>query len=390
MNRTGSSVGLPLRQGGERRAEQQRRGGGPAAPAAAPAAAAGRGQRGGQHRRGELGGVPADAEPGLLDGGQRRGQRAPSAGTPARWTAARMVQPGRRPAQPPPAPGGGPAARPRSARATGCSTSGAMLAGCRRRQRCRRRAVPEPPREQARPARRPVMRHLDGRLVPDPPARLVQPPDQVDVLAVAQRRVEDGSRPPATDVAARRAGPAARRSARRRPGWPAATRPACAPRSRLPQAAASCTAAAAAGASPAPSRGATIRGRDRGHQRVGEVRGEPLDPAGRRHAVAVQERDQVAGHAGQAGVPRGSRAAAGRAAPERRRRAGRRSPRSRPGRPSRRRPPRPGTGAPAAARQRSSMSARSRTGMITVTSRPRRAVPGLRGAAAPGAPGRRR
>ncbi len=109
--------------------------------------------------------------------------------------------------------------------------------GVTARQRRRRGAVPEPPLEQARPASRPLVRDLHGWLVPDPPARIMQPPDQVDVLAVAQSRDQRGRVRP-THRPGRCGVLAAQRSAHTRPGWPGCTLAGRGPRSRLPRTAA--------------------------------------------------------------------------------------------------------------------------------------------------------
>ena len=59
------------------------------------------------------------------------------------------------------------------------------------RERRSRRPVPESPGHDAGPGVRPLVADPDMRFVPDPPPRRVQTPDQVDVLAMAQGRVED-------------------------------------------------------------------------------------------------------------------------------------------------------------------------------------------------------
>ena len=137
------------------------------------------------------------------------------------------------------------------------------------------------------------MRHLDRRLVPDPPASVVQSPDQVDVLAVSQRRIEDAAgrdrvkrRPPDQQRRGRHVrDPAGRHDTRRLVAEIEAAAHLLVPACRR------------------TGRQRDDPRRDGADERIGQVRRECVDPARRRHAVAVEEGDQARLDACQAGVP---------------------------------------------------------------------------------------
>ena len=164
-----------------------------------------------------------------------------------------------------------------------------------------RGAVAEPAGQQRRPALRPVMDDLDGRVIADPPARLVQSPDQVDILAVPQVLVEP-------------AGPGERGRPHQQRGGGHVTDPAA----RLHPGRPPPEIQAAARPLVPPGRARGRRGddprRDRGDQRIGQMRDEVAEPAGRRHAVAVDERDQLGTDPGKPAIPGGGRATGQRAA----------------------------------------------------------------------------
>ena len=115
-----------------------------------------------------------------------------------------------------------------SASGQGATTRCAEASGWRR-QVARPRAVAEPAAKPRRPGRGLVVRDLDGRVVAHAPARRIESPDQVDVLAV--RRAGSKARRPAS--AARRTTSAAVGTNATRPsGSPAPRR---SPRSCKPQ-----------------------------------------------------------------------------------------------------------------------------------------------------------
>ena len=233
------------------------------------------------------------------------------------------------------------------------------------------------------------MAHRDRRVVADPPARLVQPPDQVDVLAVAQRRVEDRRRSGTVD-AAQRGGPAARRSGRRRPGVPG-----CDPGRRADPRSRALRAPRCTGR-PQAARRAAARCAARPRPPAGSARcaaSRSIQPGVGTQSLSRNATNSLVdlGQAGVAGRARARRCVRPRAAARRARRATSRD-RGRVGRAvvddDHRCP------WPSAARQRSRRSARSRTGMSDGdVGRSRRARageggPGPRRSA--GGPGRRR
>jgi hypothetical protein len=143
-----------------------------------------------------------------------------------------------------------------------------------------------------------VVAHGRGRLVADAPAGGRQPPDEVDVLA--HEHAVGESRPgrrPAHDE--RRAGHVGHPRAR--------------PDDRGPGAHVEGRARALV---PGQPRGPRLMRhdprRDRADGRVREVRQQPVQPARLRHAVRVEERDDLGRSGRQPGVPRRPRAAVDR------------------------------------------------------------------------------
>ena len=176
------------------------------------------------------------------------------------------------------APGGGPAAAATVTAGHGWRTSGADVRRVTPRQRRRRRAVPEPPGQQ----RRPAGRARGGATGPPARSGSASPPScsrQTRSTSSPYRSAGSKSgapRPPQRGAAdqqrgGRHVGPGCRGTTR--PAWPPG--PGCRaaalyrPAQRRP---------------PAPA----DTGGDHGHRRIGQMRRQPLDPAGRRHAVAVE------------------------------------------------------------------------------------------------------
>ena len=203
-----------------------------------PAAASRRGsvqQAGGEHRRERTGSVAAEAEPGL----RGRTLAAPPANVAATGRHGHTGS-AQRAASRTPASGSASQGRHRPPRRQRCAAqtrrwtheSGAMCRGVARRAR-RRRPVAIAPAQQAAPGRRlPVADRRVG-LVADAPARGEQPPDQVDVLAHPQGRIEQAVAGPATS--ANRSAPHEQRGSGHVGHAPVrdALRAGCGPRSRL-------------------------------------------------------------------------------------------------------------------------------------------------------------
>ena len=146
------------------------------------------------------------------------------------------------------------------------------------------------------------MAYHRGRLVADPPARRVQPPDQVHVLAQAQPGIEHVRR---RDRPQR--GPAGQQRGGRHVGQPGTRRD---PALLAAHVQAGARGAVPVGPAPPAGNGQNPRG-GHGHRWIRQVRREPFDPAGLRDTIAIAQRHQLAGHASQAGVSRGRGAAVG-------------------------------------------------------------------------------
>lgn len=140
------------------------------------------------------------------------------------------------------------------------------------------------------------MPDLDRRVVPDPPPGRVQAPDEIHVLAEAERGIEDAGLP--LDIRQRG-------SSDHQGGGRDVRNPPVRLDPRL----------AAAEIERSAGRAVMARGRrrrnnprrDGRNERIDEVCGQCIDPARRRDAVAVEKGHELAGDSRQPGVARGGR-----------------------------------------------------------------------------------
>ena len=190
--------------------------------------------------------------------------------------------------------------RPQSTSATaavgsGCADDRAQAVRVAPGERRRGGAVPPAAREPRSPGLRLAVVDRAAGVVADAPPGVVQAPDEVDVLAVAQPLVERIRQGTASDDE-RRGGDV---------GNAAVRNDAALPRSHVQRRAGG--AVALPWAAGPGTRGRRHPRRHRGHERVGEVTGESAEPSGRGHAVAVDEGDELGRCRRKGGVACGCR-----------------------------------------------------------------------------------